>query len=424
MWKTNRFKVQSLKKTDFVAVWLSQFPEITLTSGVLVSCGFGVQRFPTKVTGRFNLTVSGLQSTIWSSDVPYTEGVREHLSYLAGGSTGFCKLWSSQQLLHYRNYSLALRDCRKFQGQEIGTNKLVSQTVPGKEVVSFPERVSTDWEGDMTGFVVEVDRGKWSVLYLSPRHAGVHRQGAHVEERRNYSWLWVCRNQQWRWACQKANEPGDKISVPRAWVQKPLQGTLHQSQGLRCLQGAAVLVFTESFLCSRPWSEHQSHWFLYQPDVVLSAATVRLGRAECVHVWRLETLVWPPCNFGFHRARCAFSREAGNQIFFCEILCFSVLAAKGILWSDSLWFRLELCLELWAPHFMGDFDKFENNQKRDCSASPTMWGAPVGLGMLCLEKREPRAVWLQTWVLGRAVLEVKGLLLPRAELQPVSVSNG
>lgn len=89
--------------------------------------------------------------------------------------------------MHYRNYSLALRDCRKFQGQEIGTNKLVSQTVPGKEVVSFPERVSTDWEGDMTGFVVEVDRGKWSVLYLSPRHAGVHRQGAHVEERRNCS---------------------------------------------------------------------------------------------------------------------------------------------------------------------------------------------------------------------------------------------
>lgn len=86
------------------------------------------------------------------SDVLCAEGLRERLSYLAGESTGLCKLWSSQQKLHYRNRSLALKDCRKFQAQEIGANKLISQTVPGKEIVSSPECVSTHREGEYDGF--------------------------------------------------------------------------------------------------------------------------------------------------------------------------------------------------------------------------------------------------------------------------------
>lgn len=43
---------------------------------------------------------------------------------------------------------------------------------------------------------------------------------------------------------------------------------------------------------------------------------------------------------------------------------FSVLATKATLWSDSLWFRLKLCFELWVPHFMGDFDKLKQPGRR------------------------------------------------------------
>lgn len=60
-----------------------------------------------------------------------------------------------------------------------------------------------------------------------------------------------------RWACQKVNEPGDKISVFGAWVQKPLQGSMHHTVRDSIAPGSCKpwnLPFTESFLCSRLWS--------------------------------------------------------------------------------------------------------------------------------------------------------------------------
>lgn len=48
MWKTNKFKVQSLKQTDFVAGWLSQFPEITWYLGFWSHIDLGLTGFPQK----------------------------------------------------------------------------------------------------------------------------------------------------------------------------------------------------------------------------------------------------------------------------------------------------------------------------------------------------------------------------------------
>lgn len=120
-----------------------------------------------------------------------------------------------------------------------------------------------------------------------------------------------------RWIWQKVNEPGDKISVPRAWVQKPLQGTLHQS-------GAQMPPESSS-----PGTYHFLRAFVFQALVLASVTVVfvptgrstvcskcEAGESRVCACLKIGNPVRPPCNFGFRRARSAtFSREAGNHIF-------------------------------------------------------------------------------------------------------------